>query len=77
MPSYATHVRLISLPLLMKTSLFPNISARETVNDKEEDIENIIYEIEINLLAIASILMRPGSGRRENGYLYVLINFSL
>jgi hypothetical protein len=28
--SRATHVRLMSLPLLMKTSLFPNISARDT-----------------------------------------------
>lgn len=32
--SWATHVKLMSLPLLMKTSLFPNISARDTRIDK-------------------------------------------
>lgn len=35
--SYATHVRFISLPLLMKTSLLPRISARETRIKDERD----------------------------------------
>lgn len=39
--SWATHVKLMSLPLLMKTSLFPNISARETGDDEKKQSQKV------------------------------------
>lgn len=57
--SYAMHVRFISLPLLMKTSLLPRISARETTEARrrmgregegeEKDNKNIHVNVQCGL----------------------------